>query len=229
MKHLQNILSGFLAGILISLGGLVNVFLLSNSPANGSLQSIVGAFMFSLGLLFICSMSLFLYTGKIAYVLDNKNWKYSLELVESLSGNIVGCIMMGLITQNVRVFSQVKTTLITLCQARTSDTWYSLLFLAFLCGIFVYLAVDIYKSNLAPIVRVVGLIMAVSAFVLLGCEHVIADIYYFCAAGVMSSKVLGILCLILLGNSLGSIFFHGIKKVILIKSKEQSNTINNNK
>jgi len=226
MKHLQTILSGLLAGILISLGGLVNVFLLSNSPASGSLQSIVGALMFSLGLLFICSMSLFLYTGKIGYVLDNKNWKYGLELVESLSGNIIGCILMGLITQKVRIFTQVKSTLVTLCQARTNDTWYSLLLLAFLCGIFVYLAVDIYKSNLAPTVRVVGLIMAVSAFVLLGCEHVIADIYYFCAAGIFNIKVFGILWLILLGNSLGSIFFHGIKKVILLKKKEQSN-INN--
>lgn len=219
MKHIQNVLSGLLAGILISLGAFVNVFLLSKSGAAGMLETIIGAFMFSLGLLFICGFSLHLYTGRIAYLLDH-GWRYSLELLEALLGNILGCLLMGFITRGLRVYEQVKPTFAQICETRINDQWYSLFLLAFLCGFFVYLAVEIFKSNQHAVIRLTGLILGVSAFVLLGCEHVVADIYYFIAAGKMNAKILGILCLILIGNSLGSLFFHGLKKLVLKQKKE---------
>ncbi len=213
-KHTKTIISGFLAGVLISLGGLINVFILSNNPSGNILIKIVGAFMFSLGLLFICSFSFHLYTGKIGYVFDH-NAHYIIELSESLIGNIIGCIFIGLITKALRIYDTISPTLTSLCEIKTNDQWYSLLLLGYLCGIFVYLAVSIFKSTSLPsIARITGLILAVMSFVLLGCEHVIADIFYFVAAPQFSITALWSLLLIFIGNSLGSITFHLLKKYI---------------
>lgn len=220
MKHIQNILSGLLAGIMISLGAFVNVFMISKSGTMGMLETIVGAFMFSLGLLFICSFSLCLYTGRIAYLLDH-GFRYCAELAESLLGNVLGCLLMGYMTRGLRVYEQVKPTFQQICETRLGDQWYSLLLLAILCGFFVYLAVEIFKSKQPPVIRVIGLILSVSAFVLLGCEHVIADIYYFIAAGKLTFKAFGILCLIFIGNSIGSLFFHGVKKIVTKSKRDE--------
>lgn len=222
MKHAKTIISGFLAGVLISLGGLINVFILSNNPSASVLVKTVGAFMFSLGLLFICSFSFNLYTGKIGYVFEHKA-HYIIELCESLIGNILGCIVIGLITKALRIYDTISPTLASLCEIKINDQWYSLLLLGYLCGIFVYLAVSIFKStSLSSIARITGLILAVMAFVLLGCEHVIADIFYFVAAPQFNFYSLVPLLLILVGNSLGSISFHSLKKYIETDKKEET-------
>ena len=66
------IISGFLAGISISLGG--TVFLACDSK-------IVGAVLFSVGLFSICAFGFHLFTGKVCYVFDNDR-AYALSLPE---------------------------------------------------------------------------------------------------------------------------------------------------
>ena len=73
-KYLDFIIKGFYAGVLISMGGIAYLAI----P-----DKIIGAFIFSLGLLTVCLYSFNLYTGKVGYLLVNKP-RYILELLFSL-------------------------------------------------------------------------------------------------------------------------------------------------
>ena len=67
-----------------------------------------------------------------------------------------------------------------------------------------YLAVDTFKrQELAPIIRLTTLVLCVSVFIISGFEHCIANMYYFSVAGVWSWKVMALVLLMTLGNSLG--------------------------
>ena len=211
MKHLRTIISGILAGLAISIGGMVSIYLKSIDVNN----LVVSAILFSFGLLTICSFSFSLYTGRIAYIIDNHKPSYIVELLEMLLGNTIACVVLGLITRALRIYPTMEDTLSSVCGAKNNDNILSLFFLAFLCGILVYLAVEIFKSKHHPIIRLIGLIFSVSIFVILGFEHVIADIYYFSAAPSFSPKALLTILIILIGNSLGSICFHILKKIVL--------------
>ncbi len=207
MNHVKTLVSGFLAGICISLGGFVSTYL------KGNLENpiVISAILFSFGLMSICIFSFSLFTGKIGYVIEKRSVSYLLELIEMLVGNIIACVVMGYLTRLLRCFPSMENTLISMCTAKNNDTWYSLFLLAFFCGILVYLAVEIFKSEHHAVIRIIGLIFSVSIFVILGFEHVIADIYYFSAANMWSLISIGDIALILLGNSLGAIFFHHLK------------------
>lgn len=221
MKHIKTLFSGFLAGILISLGGFVFLYLKCMS-AQGALETAIGGFMFSFGLLMICAFGLNLYTGKIGFCIG-KNKEYFLDLLEMLVGNILGCLFLGYLLSLTRVYdvrgtlSTLKDTAKSICDLKANDSWYSLLILSFGCGILVYLAVRIFKSEQPTLIRVLGLILAVALFVIVGFEHVIADIFYFSFAGMWSGTIILNLLIILLGNSLGSIFFHSI--LLLLEKK----------
>ena len=60
-KYLSYIFRGMFAGIMIGIGGVV--FLSLNNK-------ILGATFFSIGLLVICMFDMYLYTGKIGYVIS---------------------------------------------------------------------------------------------------------------------------------------------------------------
>ena len=62
-KYVDFLLKGIYAGLMIGIGGTVYL-----SVEN----TIIGSFLFSIGLLMICMYGMNLYTGKIGYILINK-------------------------------------------------------------------------------------------------------------------------------------------------------------
>lgn len=228
MKHIKTMLSGFLAGILISLGGFVFLYLKCVGTV-GALETAIGGFMFSFGLLMICAFSLNLYTGKIGFCIGKDKY-YFLDLLEMLAGNILGCIIFGYLLSLTRVYDIQGTTstfeevVKSVCTTKANDPWYSLLVLSFGCGILVYLAVRIFKSEHHAFIRVLGLMFAVALFVIVGFEHVIADVFYFALAGMCSWRIVLNLFIIFIGNSLGSIFFHSVLSLLEKKNIDKEST-----
>jgi len=91
-----------------------------------------------------------------------------------------------------------------MCEIKLADSFSSLLILSFFCGILMYVAVETYRrEELAPIFRFATVFLCVAIFILSGYEHVIADMYYFSAAGVWSWNTLLCVLVLTLGNSLG--------------------------
>mgnify|MGYP003303069919 CR=1 FL=1 len=68
-RFLKILFLGIGAGIAISLGAAANVS--AQSLPDKTIGRILGAFLFPIGLISVCTFSFFLYTGKIGYLVEN--------------------------------------------------------------------------------------------------------------------------------------------------------------
>lgn len=222
MKYLKTFIFGILAGICICFGGITFLFCKVNN------QPILGGILFSIGLLLICSFGFFLYTGKIGYVFANKK-SFLIDLLIGYVGNVVGTLAVGSLFKLCNVGGEAMRTVIdSVSNSKLLDlgngvgkSWYSLIILGFFCGMLVFIAVDLWKRESVPhVLKIVGLFAAISAFVIAGFEHCVANMFYFAFSGAFfssscGSAILSIL-LVTIGNSLGSIALYSC--IYLIKA-----------
>lgn len=179
----------------------------------------LGAILFSLGLSVILIMGFLLFTGKTAYLLENKP-SYIPYLLTIWLGNILGCMLMGLLVQLAK--PNLADTAKTLCDSKLTQSPWQTLILGALCGILVYIAVDHFKSDedKKSLPKYLLVFTCVPAFILCGFEHSVADMFYFAASSSYSLYSLqGIVYILLVsaGNLVGAVAFHMLKKAVLSK------------
>ncbi len=184
MKRLSEFIKSILAGIMISIGGVV--FLKCDIKY-------VGAFLFSVGLISVVMFGMNLYTGKIGYVLENDKAFFA-DTVLSVVGNFIGCLAVGMAKSPI---GNVQT----LCQARLEKPYFDVLIDAILCGVLIYVCVDIFKKKKT----IAGILVAIPTFILCGFEHSIADMFYFINARMLSSESVVFLLIVVLGNAIGGL------------------------
>ena len=185
-KYIQK---SILSGILIGLGVIINTQ--STIPA-------LGALLFSFGLLTIIEMRLFLYTGKIGFIIRKVNTFSQVSLILLFNCLAIAATvgLYALANQNfVGIISAAAAT-------KFSKTLLTLFINAFFCGMLIHFAV----KNKITILTV----FAVMVFILIGAEHCIADFPYllFNFSWLNLLKFLSIV----LGNSLGAILIEGLCK-----------------
>ena len=165
------------AGMLIGVGGTIYL---------ASENKIVGAVLFSVGLLSICFFGMNLYTGKIGYILGDKDKLFYLIV---WLGNLCGAVIAGALVRIAR--PALHDTAAAMLEVKLDLGFVKTLILSFFCGI------------------LIGIIFCVTVFILAGFEHSIADMVY-CAVGISGIEELPGIALFLLevtlGNSLGAIF-----------------------
>lgn len=197
-KYLYTFIRGILAGICIGIGGWVFV-----KTREAGLSTVTAAFLFSVGLVLVCTFGFFLYTGKICYlpqqIKDKKGLTYSIELVLGLIGNYIGATILGIILRNIFTMPSFVTDMVNV---RLNYEFWELIFLGFGCGMLIYFAVEGFLKISNPVGKYLVLIFCVGSFIVCGFEHCVADMLYFAIAGVVRIDVL---LLIALGNSLGGI------------------------
>lgn len=200
MKKMGNIFcKAVLAGIAIAIGGIIYL-----SVEN----KIIGALLFTVGLYAIVLNGLFLYTGKVGYLVGEKDKKeYLLILLTTWLGNLVGTTIGAFAFLNTRN-ALVAQNVDIICDAKLDDTPLSIFILAVFCGFLMYIAVDGFKEKGNPII----LFMGVSVFILCGFEHCIANMFYFSLAGAWSGKAFLYLLIMTIGNSVGGILIPFVKK-----------------
>lgn len=200
MKKMGNIFcKAVLAGIAIAIGGIIYL-----SVEN----KIIGALLFTVGLYAIVLNGLFLYTGKVGYLVVEKDKKeYLLILLTTWLGNLVGTAIGAFAFLNTRNALAAQNVDI-ICDAKLDDTPLSIFILAVFCGFLMYIAVDGFKEKGNPII----LFMGVSVFILCGFEHCIANMFYFSLAGAWSGKAFLYLLIMTIGNSVGGILIPFVKK-----------------
>ena len=175
-------IKAFLGGICISIG--CNIYLACENR-------VIGAFLFSIGLITILLLKFNLFTGKIGYLFRGETFR-SVGL--TLLGNTIGCMFIGLMFRNGAAEE--------LCAAKLNGSWLMVLPKAFMCGILMYIAVEIYRSYKS----ILPAILCVAIFILSGYEHSIADIAYFVMSGALSFQSLCFIVLVIIGNCLGGLF-----------------------
>ena len=199
MKHLLFILrSAILAGIAISLGGMV--YLKTNSD-------LTGAVMFSFGLLTVVHYGLHLYTGKAGFFerlckhyVTGSGVPTSTSFVDLmlpiLIGNAIGCLVMGMLCW------ESCPDIVTNAQALVGKRLDAGLLVNFLmaipCGFIMTTAVEFGRNK-----QFLPLLFGVPLFIVCGFRHSIADAFYYCAAELWSLELLWTWLIIVAGNFVG--------------------------
>ena len=183
------LIRSFLAGVLVSMGGVV--YLMSSDKVSGS-------FLFSFALFAIVNLNLNLYTGKIGYLVLNLNWKYVGMLGITLVGNFLGTLCTAFLIRLTRM--DIMDTVAKVTQVKLDDSYVSMFVLAIFCGMLMFLGVDLFRSIESYVGKALSIIFVVMIFIVSGFEHCIADMFYFNLAGNLNFVTLAVL---ILGNSVG--------------------------
>lgn len=176
-----------IAGFLIGLGVIINT--LAANP-------VLGAFLFSFGLLTIIDLQIPLFTGQIGFI-KQKNKK---DLFNILIFNIIGIIFcVGLFIFKDSNFTNIITKKAIL---KFNKSFLQIFIDGFFCGTLIHFAVKCKKQLITS--------MAVMIFILIGAEHCIADAPYL----MINFSLINLLkfLLIIIGNSLGAILIENILK-----------------
>lgn len=180
-RYWRILIRAFLAGIAISIGGCV--YLACDVKW-------VGAILFSVGLLTVVAFGLDLYTGKAGYIVENPP-SYLKDIAVIIVGNFIGCLLIGLMMPYDNAASLVD--------GKLAVEWYRVIFKGVMCGILMFIAVDFYKQRKSFL----AIFFCVPVFIIAGFEHSIADMFYFCSAGVFTLDALVFIVLVLIGNAIG--------------------------
>ena len=199
----RDLLLSILAGISISFGCLI--YMLCENK-------VIGAIFFTMGLFLVLTRGYYLFTGKIAYVFDNK-FSYTIKMIWMWFGNLIGCLITSLLLTFTKL-NYLQETAKNITENKLSQTPLSAFLMATFCGIIIYLAVENFKTNNHEIGKYLGLLFLIPFFILAGFEHCVADMMYFLFAKSYTLKTLLFLVIITIGNAIGSIIAREIKKKI---------------
>ena len=179
--------SSVLAGIAIGIAGFGYL----------AIGGLAGAVLFSFGLLTVVGYRLKLYTGTAGFIKKNELG----QLLLILGGNIVGCLLMALLSRMSPLGLQESAQKILELRLSTGALRCGLLGIG--CGFIMTTAVTFAREkNYLP------LLFGVPMFIICGFTHCVADaFYYLCVPlGFMKEhalEILGVYACIVLGNFIG--------------------------
>lgn len=182
------------AGVCISLGGTIYL----------SVGGIVGAVLFSFGLLAVVHYSLPLYTGKSGFCKTTKDLKL-LPLI--LIGNIIGAFFFSICIKYAKpdLIQQADT----IVKNRLSLNILQILMLSVGCGLIMTTIVKFAKKG-----KFIPLLIGIPVFILSGFIHSIADAFYYSLAS-LNIITDNILCVVIaylsavFGNFIGCVLPNG--------------------
>lgn len=189
-KYAYQLLNGFAAGFLISIGGAV--FL-------NSADKVVGAFFFATALLCICYLGFSLYTGKICYIAEDHSKEAVSVLLLGLLGNLIATVLCGIAIRYA--VPSIGEAADEVCYTKLTQPYFATFIRGIFCGALVYLSVAIFREKNTP----VGIIFCIPTFILSGFEHSIADMFYFGASDVRSFDGFLFIMIVVAGNSVGGL------------------------
>ncbi|MDD6276042.1 MAG: formate/nitrite transporter family protein [Clostridia bacterium] len=193
MKKIVVFVNAVLAGICISLGGIA--FLSIENK-------VVGALFFTLGLFTIVTMKFNLFTGKVAYVFDNKP-SYIIDVLIIWLGNFVGTFLTAAAVNLTRI-ADIGARAASMCETKLNDSPLSVFILAVFCNVMIFIAVDGFAGNPHQVGKYLSLFFGVAGFIVCGYEHCVANMFYISVANMWSAKAFLYLLIMTLGNTVGA-------------------------
>ena len=186
--------SSIFAGICIGTAGFG--FLASGIQAE-TYGSLVGAVLFSLGLLAVVGYKLKLYTGTAGFIRKNEVGQLFLILL----GNIIGCLCLALLARVSPMDIQGAALNILELRLRTGAIRCGLLGIG--CGFLMTTAVTFARQD-----KYLPLLFGVPLFIVCGFTHCVADAFYYLCVPVAFMKahaleILGVYACIVIGNLIG--------------------------
>lgn len=185
------------AGIFISLGATVSL-------ATGN--SIVGTFLFTIGLCAVLVFGADLFTGKCSYLVDNNNpLNYSCYLLIVWLGNLIGCSIVAVLLRSTSFLVKYQEKINELLLRKLRLPLFDVFIFGVFCGALMYIAVDGFnrckESN--PLLGSTCYVLAVVTFILCGFEHCVADMFYLLLDRSVKQEHIIFLLTVTAGNLLG--------------------------
>lgn len=203
---LKTLRSSIFAGIYIGTAGFG---FLASGIQSETYGPLVGAVLFSIGLMAVVGYKLKLYTGTAGFIQKNEIG----QLFFILFGNIIGCLCMGLVSRVSPMDIQGAAQNILELRLKTGALVCGILGIP--CGFLMTTAVTFArKGNILP------LMLAVPLFIVCGFTHCVADAFYYTCVPVAFLKahalhVLGVYVCIVLGNLIGC----NLYRIVLAKDQ----------
>lgn len=198
--------SSIFAGIAIGTAGFG---FLASGVQTEAYGSLVGAVLFSFGLLTVVGYKLKLYTGTAGFIL--KNEAGSLFLI--LLGNIIGCFLVSMLARITPLALQEAAQNILELRLRTGALRCGLLGIG--CGFIMTTAVHFARQK-----QYLPLLFGVPLFIVCGFTHCVADAFYYLCVPVAFWKanalhILAVYACIVLGNLIGC----NLYRIVLAKDQ----------
>lgn len=176
-----------LSGLFISIGGWAYL----------AVGALAGMILFAFGLLSVVHFGTLLYTGTAGFTFNKKFIKLPLIVIL----NVVGCILMGLMTRYSNI--DLSTAAEKIATTRMNSGWLSCGILGIGCGVIMTTAVAFAGEK-----KYLPLLFGVPVFIACGFPHSIADAFYYCTCSIdfLQANALNILycwLAVVIGNFIG--------------------------
>ncbi len=186
--------SSIFAGIAIGTAGFG---FLASCVQSGTYGPLVGAVLFSFGLLTVIGYQLKLYTGTAGFIVKNEIG----QLFMILFGNIIGCLCIGILARVSPMDIQGAAQNLLEQRLKTGPLNCGLLGIG--CGFIMTTSVEFGRRK-----QYLPLLLGVPLFIVCGFTHCVADAFYYLCAPLAFWKVHALQILILyvcivLGNLIG--------------------------
>lgn len=203
-----------LAGAFISFGGLAYLMVMTGADPGFGPHRLLGGVVFSLGLILVIVGGAELFTGNALMVMAAVDGKISLAALLRnwgvvYAGNLLGALaMVAAVGLSGLLQGPIGDTAATLATAKAGGAALPWLVKGALCNALVCLAVWLTFSARDTTGKILAILWPISAFVLLGLEHSIANMFFlplgaFAGAEVPVGQAVAALGWVTLGNVLG--------------------------
>ncbi|UCD43015.1 MAG: formate/nitrite transporter family protein, partial [Chloroflexota bacterium] len=176
-----------MAGTFIGLGAAFFTFVIHDSTLSIGLTKLIGGFVFSLGLILVIITGAELFTGNNLIVMAfisrkitlgqlSRNW--TIVFIGNLVGALFLVILIYLSGQWTAGGSSVGVTALMIANGKVNLTFLEAVTRGILCNILVCLAVYLCFSGRSVTDKILAILFPITAFVALGFEHSIANMYF---------------------------------------------------
>ncbi len=185
-----DLLKGILAGVSISLGGILYL----------SCDPILGAFVFPFGLLCIYYFGWNLYTGRCCRLVFEPP-SYFRVIMLAWVGNLIATVSMGYLVRTTGMPLIEKALEISMY--KLSHGHFAAFILSVLCGFNLSVAVMSYPAKTSDFGRIFTVFLPVATLILANFEHVVTNMFFFSLADVWDAKAILYTAIYTVGNFLG--------------------------
>ena len=197
LPWLAMVLLAVLAGAYIGLGSLFFLLVSADASLSFALSRVLGGLVFSLGLLAVVVAGAELFTGNHLLAMawaDRRlntadvlrNWSIV------LLGNALGAALLALVVSWAGLGALQSGALaaqaLKVAQAKAALPWDEAFWRGVLCNVLVCLAVWMAAAGRSVVDKAVAVVPPVTAFVALGFEHSVANLYFFPLAALLGPQ-----------------------------------------
>ena len=210
----QMLVLAILAGVFIGFGAAAYTAVMTGADAAFGPSRLLGGVVFSLGLILVIIGGAELFTGNALMVMAAVDRKITMgEMLRSWGvvylGNVIGAAGIAIVIGfSGGLDGAVGNTAVAISQAKASLLPLEAFLRGALCNALVCLAIWLTLAARTVAGKILAILWPISAFVLLGFEHSVANMYFFpqgwmAASPVTAGEALGNLFWVTLGNIAG--------------------------